>query len=621
MDRSTGCACLISIRPACSPPSSTIAKADGSKSRRRGEDFRNKQFYWPDTNILVTRFLHADGIGEIEDYMPARRGAVRADELVRRVRVVRGKVSFRLECRPAFDYARAPAETDVAEHGVRFDGPGSRWAWLRSVPLEPAAGGVSGDFTLNEGEQRLSCSAGSAPMVTTRLAPASTQAEDLFRATVGYWRRWLSKCTYTGRWREIVERSALALKLLVVRADRRYRGRADVQFARGDRRPTQLGLSLHLDSRRGVHALRLLRIGFTDEVVHFMDWLKDRWQRADGRGTVRCSRCTASTAGPTSPRRRSTISRDIVALTRADRQRRPPAVAVGHLRRADGRRLSAQQVRRTNRLRRLDAAAALVDWLCENWRATTTASGKFAAAHGRLCIPNSCAGSRSIAACGSRTSVRFPPIVHAGWRVRDEIYEEVMNQRLERKSPGVRAVLRFRRPGRFEPADAARILHGPERPAHAQHDRRDSSAARPGGLDRQRTGLSLRSRRRARRSAGPRGHVQHVLVLARRGADPRRPHRPARLEDARLLFEQMLGYSNHLGLYAEQTERSGEALGNFPQAFTHLGLISAAFNLDRAPRGGIDRLPNTVVAIPMPSSLKSSGPPGTSAKIDASVAG
>jgi GH15 family glucan-1,4-alpha-glucosidase len=57
---------------------------------------------------------------------------------------------------------------------------------------------------------------------------------------------------------------------------------------------------------------------------------------------------------------------------------------------------------------------------------------------------------------------------------------------------------------------------------------------------------------------------------------------PARLEEARLLFEQMLGYANHLGLYAEQTGASGEALGNFPQAFTHLALISAAFNLDRA---------------------------------------
>ncbi len=60
---------------------------------------------------------------------------------------------------------------------------------------------------------------------------------------------------------------------------------------------------------------------------------------------------------------------------------------------------------------------------------------------------------------------------------------------------------------------------------------------------------------------------------------------PARLEDARLLFEQMLGYANHLGLYGEETGNSGEILGNFPQAFSHLALISAAYNLDRALGG------------------------------------
>jgi GH15 family glucan-1,4-alpha-glucosidase len=54
-----------------------------------------------------------------------------------------------------------------------------------------------------------------------------------------------------------------------------------------------------------------------------------------------------------------------------------------------------------------------------------------------------------------------------------------------------------------------------------------------------------------------------------------------RLDQARYIFEQMLGYANHLGLYGEQTGLSGEALGNFPQGFTHLALISAAFNLDR----------------------------------------
>ena len=68
-----------------------------------------------------------------------------------------------------------------------------------------------------------------------------------------------------------------------------------------------------------------------------------------------------------------------------------------------------------------------------------------------------------------------------------------------------------------------------------------------------------------------------VEALTRAGRED-----PSRLEQARLVFEQMLGFANHLGLYAEETGPTGEALGNFPQAFTHLGLISAAYNLDRA---------------------------------------
>jgi GH15 family glucan-1,4-alpha-glucosidase len=58
--------------------------------------------------------------------------------------------------------------------------------------------------------------------------------------------------------------------------------------------------------------------------------------------------------------------------------------------------------------------------------------------------------------------------------------------------------------------------------------------------------------------------------------------RAGRLDEARLVFEKMLGYANHLGLYSEEIASNGSALGNFPQAFTHLGLISAAYDLDRA---------------------------------------
>ena len=59
----------------------------------------------------------------------------------------------------------------------------------------------------------------------------------------------------------------------------------------------------------------------------------------------------------------------------------------------------------------------------------------------------------------------------------------------------------------------------------------------------------------------------------------------ARLDEARRMFENMLSYANHLGLYAEETGPNGEGLGNFPQAFSHVGLLHTARTLAAALRG------------------------------------
>src|SRR6266699_2470973 len=96
---------------------------------------RQKQYYWPETNVLITRFLHPDGIAEVEDYMPVGPGAGPDAQLVRRVRVVRGRLPMEMECRPAFDYARARHTTEVGPHGARFDGPGLSLGLAASVPL------------------------------------------------------------------------------------------------------------------------------------------------------------------------------------------------------------------------------------------------------------------------------------------------------------------------------------------------------------------------------------------------------------------------------------------------------------------------------------------------------
>ena len=142
------------------------------------------------------------------------------------------------------------------------------------------------DFTLGEGEN--------ATFVLRRLdsrgratgrCPGVGEAEELFRDTVAYWRRWLSRCTYTGRWREMVERSALTLKLLS------FEPTGAIVAAPTCSLPESIGGPRNWDYRytwirdAAFTLYGLLRIGFTEEAARFRDWLKDRWQDADGRGT------------------------------------------------------------------------------------------------------------------------------------------------------------------------------------------------------------------------------------------------------------------------------------------------------------------------------------------------
>src|SRR5262245_35528523 len=154
MDGSIDWLCL----PCFDSPSVFAALLDDQKGGRfriapTCEGLRLKQFYWPDTAILVTRFLHDDGVGEVEDFMPVGGSGPAPDELVRRVHVVRGSMPFRLGCRPAFDYARATHECHLDDEGARFDGPALRLSLHSSIPLRPDGDGVMAEFILQEGEK------------------------------------------------------------------------------------------------------------------------------------------------------------------------------------------------------------------------------------------------------------------------------------------------------------------------------------------------------------------------------------------------------------------------------------------------------------------------------------
>src|SRR5215203_926280 len=186
--------------PRFDSPSVFAAILDDEKGGRfkiapMGDGVSRKQFYWPDTNVLVTRFFTPDGVGEVVDYMPVAaqtNGRERPRQLIRRVRVTRGVMTFRMECSPAFDYARQEHETEITRDGACFYSPQLSLGLATYVPVEQHGNAAAADFTLKEDE-------------STVFALRQIKPEE----GCG-----LSKCTYTGRWREMVYRSAHFKKLV-----------------------------------------------------------------------------------------------------------------------------------------------------------------------------------------------------------------------------------------------------------------------------------------------------------------------------------------------------------------------------------------------------------------------
>jgi GH15 family glucan-1,4-alpha-glucosidase len=290
MDGSIDGLCL----PRFDSPSVLGAILDDAKGGRfriapSNDDLRHKQFYWPNTNILVTRFLHADGVGEIDDYMPVKgmQSNDPSDLLVRRVRVVRGQMVFHVECKPAFNYARSSHQTIINDKIARFDGPEFSLQLAAPTPLKQDSDGVMTDVVLGEGEcATFVLRIGSKTDGGTEVlqCPNAGEAEQGFRETVAYWQRWLSHCTYHGRWREVVLRSALALKLLT------YEPTGALVAAPTTSLPEHLGGVRNWDYRycwlrdAAFTLYALMRIGFTEEAARFMDWLAERWRESASEG-------------------------------------------------------------------------------------------------------------------------------------------------------------------------------------------------------------------------------------------------------------------------------------------------------------------------------------------------
>jgi GH15 family glucan-1,4-alpha-glucosidase len=547
------------------------------------EQARIKQFYWPDTNVLITRFLHDEGTAEIEDYMPVNHVGSTPYELIRRVHVVRGRMKMHMECIPAFDYARAKHETHLVAPGARFDGPEFSLELGTPTALKKKSGGVAAEFTLGEGE--------ATHFVMRQIqrddppghCPPIKELDSIFRHTVSYWRRWLSHCTYHGRWRETVHRSALTLKLLA------FEPTGAIVAAPTCSLPESIGGERNWDYRytwirdAAFTLYGLLRIGFTEEAARFRDWLAKRWRES-----------TDNNCGPLQLMYgidgRTELEEFELPHLEGYRKSKPVRIGNGAYRQLQldiyGELLDAVYLHNKYvapisydswvRLR------ALIDWLCDNWRRED--EGIWEVRGG----PRQFVYSRVMSWVAVDRALRLAdkralPAPRARWlATRDEIYEEVMSRGW---NPKIQSFVQAYGSDALDASTLLMPLVFFVAPSDPRMVKTVDAIRRPmsqGGLAAD--GLVYRYNPELAPDglSGKEGTFNMcsfwlVEALTRSG---RTNHQ--HLEDARLLFEQMLGYANHLGLYAEQTGDSGEALGNFPQAFTHLGLISAAYNLDRA---------------------------------------
>jgi GH15 family glucan-1,4-alpha-glucosidase len=543
------------------------------------EAFETKQLYLPDTAILVTRFLTEGGVGELIDFMPISGTSPSTQHrLVRMVRCVRGRIAFDIEVAPRFGYGQQAHQLNMSDDGAVFDAGDTRLTLSlirgdedeklgRYVATED--GDLQVSLSLQAGQMRGVTLETGSEKEPRRMRP--TEVQRLLDDTTHFWHDWIGQSTYTGRWREELERSAITLKLLT------YAPTGGLVAAPTAGLPEQIGGERNWDYRFtwvrdasfSVHTL--MRMGFVDEAIAFGQWLRDRIAvHADGDGAP-LNIMYRIDGSPD-------LQEEIIEGWEGYRGSYPVRIGNG----AAGQLqldIYGEALDATYYLDRFGieigqpgwlAIRKMLDWLADNWDQPEegiweTRGGRKDFTYGRLmCWVAFDRGIRLATEHGR-------PAPLSRWMTeRDAIYNQIMDKgwNTEREAFVQQygdtvldaSLLKMPSVGFVTPGDpmwqSTLSAMDSELVSDSLVYRYDPGASPDGLLGSEGT-FSLCT-------------FQYVDALARSG----------RVDDARLTFEKMLTYANHLGLFSEEIAVTGEQIGNFPQAFTHLALIDAAITLN-----------------------------------------
>ena len=546
------------------------------------DSYVSKQLYFPNTAMLITRFMTPDGVGEVLDFMPVIEGGpTDRHRLVRYLRVARGTMKFQLEVQPRFDYGRASHTVDITDVGAVFRTAGGMELTLHTAgrvgaaeggsQVERVGDGLRATISMREGESGRGVvleSMGGEPR-----ALESAELQRLADDTAAYWKGWLRRSTYTGRWREMVTRSAMTLKLLT------YEPTGAPVAAATFGLPEQAGGERNWDYRftwirdgsMSMHALA--NLGYLEEAAKFGIWLRDRITDSAGRDGT----------GPVKIMYRVDGSSDLTEETldhfEGWRASRPVRIGNG----------AADQLQLDIYGEAMDAIYAgdefglpiahqgwlsltkVMDWVADNWDQPDegvweTRGGRKDFTYGRFQCWVALDRAIKLAERHGR------PANVAKWAAeRDRLYNQVMSRGWNNKVKAFTqhystevldsSLLLMPAEGFVSPVDPMWLSTLDAMDRELVSDSlvyRYNPAASPDGLHGDEGTFSLCT-------------FLYVDALAQAG----------RLDDAILVFEKMFTYGNHLGMFSEEIDSTGGQLGNFPQAFTHLSLINAAITLNR----------------------------------------
>jgi pentatricopeptide repeat protein len=543
-----------------------------------GTDYVTKQLYFPETAMLITRFMTQDGVGEVQDFMPVIEGKpTEKHRLVRMLKVARGTMQFAIDLQPRFDYGRAKHTIEMSENGALFRSKGieltvhtegKRWQGKNGA-VERAGDGLRGTFTMREGETGgVILESMGGPPRALRPGEITKLADDTSR----FWRTWLNRSTYQGRWREMVMRSAMTLKLLTYQPTGAPVAAATLGLPEqaGGERNWDYRYTWVRDGSLSMHALAGL--GYLEETARFATWLRDRVteQAGDGSGPLKIMyRVDGS----------SDLTEETLSHFEGWRGSKPVRIGNGA---ADQLQLdiygealdafyAADEMGLEPAHKGWVALANVVDWVADNWDQPDegiweSRGGRKDFTYGRFQCWVALDRAIRLAEKHGR------PANIANWVVeRDRIYNQVMQRGWNKKANAFTqhystdvldsSLLLMPLEGFIAPQDPLWLSTLQAMDRELVSDSlvyRYNPASSPDGLHGDEGTFSLCT-------------FLYVDALARAG----------RLEDAVLTFDKMHTYGNHIGLYSEEIGSSGEQLGNFPQAFTHLALINSAVSLNR----------------------------------------